>query len=90
VELNARGRQFLTGELAQMGFTLPPADANFVMLPLESAACAQRVYEALLKQGIIVRPLGAFGLPQCLRISTGLDEHNRRLIDALAGLKIVG
>jgi histidinol-phosphate aminotransferase len=73
--------------LTGMGFVIAPSEANFVMLALENADCAQRLYEALLAQGIIVRPLRAFGLPQCLRISTGLDEHNRRLVDAIARVK---
>jgi histidinol-phosphate aminotransferase len=85
--LNARGLSFLTGALRQMGFTVAPSDANFVMVVLESAACAKRIFEQLLARGIIVRPLGAFGLPQCLRISTGLDEHNQRLADAFAALR---
>jgi histidinol-phosphate aminotransferase len=39
--------------------------------------------EDLLRQGVIVRPLKAFGLPQCIRISTGTDEDNQRCIAAL-------
>jgi histidinol-phosphate aminotransferase len=83
VELNARGVQFLSLALAEMGFTPAPSDANFVMVSFESAESAARVYERLLGQGIVVRPLDAFGLPQCLRISTGMEEHNRRVIEAL-------
>ena len=41
--------------------------------------------EELLESGVIVRPLGAFGLPQCVRISTGTDEDNRMLLDAIEG-----
>jgi histidinol-phosphate aminotransferase len=39
--------------------------------------------EALLREGVIVRPLGAFGLPQCVRISTGTDEENARCVEAV-------
>jgi histidinol-phosphate aminotransferase len=88
LELNARGLRFLSKALGELGFPVVPSDANFVMLPLPSADCARRLYEQLLAQGIIVRPLAAFGLPQCLRISTGLDEHNQRLVDALARLNL--
>jgi histidinol-phosphate aminotransferase len=38
---------------------------------------------ALLKQGVIVRPVGAYGLPQWLRISIGLPGENARFIEAL-------
>ncbi len=60
-----------------------PTEANFVMVPLESAAEAQRVNEGMLKRGIIIRPLGAFGLPHCIRISTGTDEENEVCVEAL-------
>jgi len=84
LELNARGVRFLTEKLRSMGFEVPPSDANFVMLPLASEQEAGRITEKLLRQGIIVRHLGAFGLPQALRISTGTDEENQLLVDSLA------
>jgi histidinol-phosphate aminotransferase len=58
---------------------MPPSDANFVMLALSDAA---KVTDHLLRQGIIVRGLSAFGLPNAIRISTGTDEENQLLIDA--------
>jgi histidinol-phosphate aminotransferase len=83
LERNARGLRYLTGSLEEMGLTVIPSDANFVMvvLPSEQAAC--RIFEELLSQGVIVRPLKAFGLPHCLRISTGADEDNQLCISAL-------
>jgi histidinol-phosphate aminotransferase len=87
VELNHRGLRLIAAALSGMGFTPAPSGANFIMVPFGTAECARRIYEGLLKQGIIVRALGAFGLPNCLRISTGLDEHNQRLIDTLARVK---
>jgi histidinol-phosphate aminotransferase len=65
-----------------MGFEVVPSDANFVMLPLGSADEARDLTEALLREGIIVRPLAAFGLPHCIRISTGTDEENARCVEA--------
>jgi histidinol-phosphate aminotransferase len=66
-----------------MGLTVVPSKANFVMTVLPSAADAARIFEELLAQGVVVRPLAGFGLPNCLRISTGLDEDNRMCIEAL-------
>jgi histidinol-phosphate aminotransferase len=43
---------------------------------------ATRIFEDLLSQGVVVRPLKAFGLPNCIRISTGTDEDNRLCIEA--------
>ena len=84
LELNARGIRFLSEALRGKGYEIPPSDANFVMLPLGSEQEAKQTTERLLRQGIIVRHLAAFGLPQAIRISTGTDEENQLLVNALA------
>jgi histidinol-phosphate aminotransferase len=81
--LNARGLRLLTDVLRKMGYEVVPSEANFVMIPLENPSTAQLLVDQLLRRGVIVRPLGAFGLPHCVRISTGTDEENGMLIDAL-------
>jgi histidinol-phosphate aminotransferase len=80
LELNARGLRLLTDSFRGMGLEVVPSDANFVMLPLGSAEEARSLTEGLLREGVIVRPLGGFGLPQCIRISTGTDEENARCV----------
>src|SRR5215472_6892717 len=83
LEMNARGLRSLTEGLEDIGLQVVRSDANFIMVPLSSAEEAKRIFEDLLAQGIVVRPLGAFGLPNCLRISTGTDEDNHLAIEAL-------
>ncbi len=83
LELNARGLRFLTESLREMGMTVVPSEANFVMAVLPSEQEAARIFEELLTQGVVVRPLKAFGLPNCLRISTGTDEDNRLCIESM-------
>jgi histidinol-phosphate aminotransferase len=83
LELNARGLRTLTAGLQDLGLPVVPSQANFVMTPLPTAADAARVFEECLSQGVVVRPLGGFGLPHCLRISTGTDEDNRFCVEAL-------
>src|SRR4029077_14754392 len=61
LELNARCVRFLTDSLREMGLTVVPSEANFVMAVFADAVSAARVVEDLLAQGVIVRPLGAFG-----------------------------
>jgi histidinol-phosphate aminotransferase len=84
LELNARGIRYLSETLRTMGYEIPPSDANFVMLPLASERDAAKMTDGLLRQGIIVRRLAAFGLPNAIRISTGTDEENHLLIESLA------
>jgi histidinol-phosphate aminotransferase len=82
LELNARGLRFLTEGLQDLGLTVVPSQANFVMTVLPSEEDASGTFEALLSQGVVVRPLKAFGLPNCLRISTGADADNELCIEA--------
>ncbi|HWQ52887.1 MAG TPA: histidinol-phosphate transaminase [Bryobacteraceae bacterium] len=83
LELNARGLRFLSGALGEMGFEVVPSEANFVMLALSGSAEASRLTGELLKQGVIVRPLASFGLPQCVRISTGTERENQQCVEAI-------
>ena len=83
LELNARGLRCLSSGLEEMGLAAVPSDANFVMTVLPSAQEAARIFEELLEQGVVVRPLAAFGLPHCLRISTGTDEDHQLCLAAL-------
>ena len=82
LELNARGLRTLSEGLAGMGLPVVPSQANFVMTVLPTEQDAQRIFEELLAQGVVVRPLKAFGLPNCLRISTGTDEDTHFCVDA--------
>ena len=86
--LNAYGLRQMTDSLRTMGFKVVPPEANFVMLPMPSASVTDALFEALLERGVIVRPLAAFGLPHCLRISTGTEEENRMLFDALEQIRM--
>ena len=86
LELNARGLQFLTRALREAGLTVVPSEANFVMIALPGADQVTQLTRELLMQGIIVRPLASFGLPNCIRISTGTDDDNQRLVEAVSKL----
>jgi histidinol-phosphate aminotransferase len=88
LQLNARGLKFLTEGLREIGLTVVPSEANFVMVVLPDAAQATRLTTDLLKQGIIIRPLASFGLPNCVRISTGTDEDNQRSVEAIQKLQV--
>ncbi len=58
-----------------------PSTANFILLHVGDGA---KVYQALLKRGIITRPMSGYGLAEWLRISAGTSEANRRCLEALA------
>ena len=83
LELNARGLRLLSSSFKEMGLKVVRSEANFVMVEFADGLQAARVVEDLLTQGVIVRPLKSFGLPQCIRISTGSDEDNQRCLAAM-------
>jgi histidinol-phosphate aminotransferase len=87
LELNARGLRYLREGLQDAGFGVIPSEANFLMAVLASEERAAGAFEQLLAQGVIVRPLKAFGLPHCLRVSTGSDDDNRMCVDAFGKVR---
>jgi histidinol-phosphate aminotransferase len=72
------GLDFLVRELAALGFETWPSDANFVLVRAGAG-----IYDLLLREGVIVRPMGGFGLPDHVRITIGTREENERLLAAL-------
>ncbi len=83
-EVNRAGYLQLTQAFDQMGLQYLPSSGNFVLVKVGDAQDAgAKVNLELLKAGIIVRPVGNYGLPQWLRISIGLPEENQAFIHAL-------
>ncbi len=83
-ELNAQGYRQLTQAFEEMGLEYIPSYGNFVTVRVgDDDEAGARVNLALLKKGIIVRPIGGYGLPQWLRISIGLPEENTAFLTAL-------
>ncbi len=64
----------------EIGIKYVPTRANFILVELLDAP---RVYQQLLRQGVIVRPMASFGIERALRITVGTPEENARLIEAL-------
>ncbi len=82
-EVNRAGYLQLTQAFTEMGLTYLPSAGNFVLVKVgEDDEAGVRVNLALLKRGIIVRPVGNYGLPKWLRISIGLPEENAAFINA--------
>jgi histidinol-phosphate aminotransferase len=80
--VNAEGMAYLSRELPALGFQVWPSDANFVLAKLGPG-----MHQALLREGVIVRPLAGFGMPDHVRISVGLPEENERLVKTLRRLR---
>lgn len=81
--VNEAGKQQLQSALKDMGLVFIPSFANFVLVKFDDAAA---VNQALLKRGVIVRPVPSDGLPDWLRVSIGLKHENQRFIEALTAI----
>lgn len=81
IRLNAEGLRLLGSALAERGFAVIPSVGNFITFDLGRPAAP--IYDALLRQGVIVRPIANYGLPNHLRVTIGTAEQNAVFLAAL-------
>jgi histidinol-phosphate aminotransferase len=77
---NARGLEFFATSLPELGLEFVPSTANFILVRVGDG---QRVFVELQKQGVIVRPMGGYQLPEWVRLSIGTPAENARCLAAL-------
>ena len=82
VRMIEAGRHFLYDGFKNLGLRYVPSRANFVLVDLGRNAAA--IFQGLLREGVIVRPMTSFGMETTVRVSVGTPEENRRLIKALS------
>ncbi len=78
---------WLTAALEDLGLSPPPSIGNFALARFGDAETAASAYNFLMTRGVITRSLGGYGLPESLRITVGLEDELKRLVDALAELR---
>jgi len=83
-EITREGRDFLEAEFAAMGLKFVPSAANFVLVHVGDG---DKVFQTLLRQGIIVRAMRSYKLPEWIRVSVGTMDQNRRFVAALRALR---
>ena len=84
---NARLRTWLAKALAEIGVMSDTSTANFVLARFDSEAEATACEAHLRTEGILVRKVGGYGLPNCLRITVGDEPSCRRVVHAIAAFK---
>jgi histidinol-phosphate aminotransferase len=75
------GMAYLYDEFEKMGIGYIPSEANFILIDVGKPA--PEIYEALLREGVIVRSMAGYGLPTYVRVTLGLPEENERFVRAL-------
>ena len=80
---NTRQRELLSQGLERLGLLAVASQTNFVLADFSSPERAAAAFDFLRDRGIVVRPMGGYGLPACLRITVGREAHMQLTIDAL-------
>ena len=85
-EHNTRWLAWLTEEIGKLGLEVTPSVANFVLIhfPKEKGRTARDANALLMKRGLVLRQVGAYKLPNALRMSVGTEEANRLVVATLA------
>jgi histidinol-phosphate aminotransferase len=81
VRMIEAGRHYLYDQFTALGVKYVPSRANFILVDV--GRNASDIYQRLLKEGVIVRPMTPFGMESALRVTVGTPEENRRLVKAL-------
>jgi histidinol-phosphate aminotransferase len=85
LDMTATGRHFLSENLNKLGWKVLPSVGNFLLV--DFGPKGEEIRVKLKDKGIFIRQMGAYNLPQHLRITVGTADDNARLIEALKGLR---
>jgi histidinol-phosphate aminotransferase len=81
IDFAAEARVDLTAKLEAMGLRTWESVTNFLLCELPKPGA--EVFDDLLNEGVIVRPMAGYGLPKCVRITVSTADHHNRLVEAL-------
>ncbi|MBI3581312.1 MAG: histidinol-phosphate transaminase [Nitrospinae bacterium] len=85
LRVNAEGKKFLYAQLKKNGIWYQPTEANFILVRVGDG---RRVFNAMLRHGVVVRPMDVYGLPEHIRVTVDVEKNNRKFMRAL--LKTLG
>ena len=80
LKLNSDGKKFLFRELAENNLEFLPTEANFILIKTKKG---RKVFQEMLKLGVVVRPMDVYGLPEFIRVTIGKKSDNVRFMNAL-------
>lgn len=81
IENNRRGLEYLYSAVKALGFEYVPTEANFFLIKVGDG---KKIYNDLLRRGVIVRPMASYNMPEYIRVTVGLPEENKRFIETFA------
>ena len=86
ITVNSEGMEQLTAAFERIGYDYIPSYGNFVCF--DTRRSGLEMYQEMLQQGVIVRPVSNYGMENHLRVSVGLREENQRFIEVLESLSV--
>ena len=86
-QLIAEQRGLLSRSIAELGLAVVPSQTNFILVDFVSSGQAAAAFDFLRQRGLVVRPMGGYGLPGCLRITIGTAEQMELTAATLAQWK---
>jgi len=78
--VNRQGLDYLQKELTRLGLEFVPSSANFILVRVGRG---QEVFQKLLREGVIVRPMGGYQFPEHVRVTVGTMAENEKFIAVL-------
>ncbi len=82
---NTRWLRWLTDEISKLGLSVVPSVGNFVLVHFTKEKTAAKADAYLQDEGLVVRRMDGYGMPNALRMSVGTEEANHALVKALKG-----
>ncbi|KPJ67061.1 hypothetical protein AMJ44_07485 [candidate division WOR-1 bacterium DG_54_3] len=79
---NLEGKKYFYAELDKLGLEYKKTESNFIFINLKKPA--DLLFMQMMRQGVIIRPLTSFGLPEAIRVSIGTKEQNEKFIKGLS------
>jgi len=80
LELTWEGLDYIYDRMKQLGRPYVPSQTNFLLIDVGDG---KAVYEDLLREGVIVRHMGGYGLPGYIRVNVGIPSENSRFVESL-------
>lgn len=81
--VNVKNREFLFNRLTEMGLKVVPSKTNFLLFFPGAGVSVPDLNENLMSQGVIIRPMAGFGVPEGMRVTVGTEEENTFFIETL-------
>ena len=80
--MNRSGMMQLQQELRKLNTTFIPSSANFITIEIPENICSSEIYQRLLSQGVIIRPLAGYNMPRHIRVTVGTPKDNEIFIES--------